>query len=136
MHERGGRADRWLAVVAVFLVALGATMIFSSTASASARVSWYPVIRFWNTYDVVTLAVPVRCPPSKPSHCVWYLVVNEPDIPAQTLVGEASGTSGILQVHYPSDFCGVIQADAEVGPAPLLFFVGHKMDIQTGSPLS
>jgi hypothetical protein len=60
------------------------------------------------------------------------LQVNEPDIPAQTLVGVATGTSGVLTVAYPKNFCGVIQADMFVGPAPWRLIVGHQQMIQTG----
>ena len=133
MQTRGRRVNRWLAAVAAALIALGSTFVIVGTASASAPVGHRPVIRFWPNYNVVTMTVPLRvwCPKSKP-FCEWELYVNEPDIPSQKLVGTATGTSGILTVNYPKHFCGVIQADALVGPAPWLFQFGHKRTIRTG----
>ena len=131
MQTRGRRVNRWLAAVAAALIALGSTFVIVGTASASAPVGHRPVIKFWPNYNVVTMTVPLRvwCPKSKP-FCEWQLYVNEPDIPSQKLVGTATGTSGILTVNYPKHFCGVIQADALVGPAPWLFQFGHKRTIQ------
>ena len=77
--------------------------------------------------------VPERawCPKTEP-FCEWQLFVDEPDIPSQTVVGTATGTSGILTVNYPKNFCGVIQADAIVGPSPWLYQFGHRKMIKTG----
>jgi len=102
------------------MVAAGATMVVAGTASASTPLDRHPVIRFWNSYDKVTMTAPPQrwCPASKPA-CVWILFVDEPDVPPQPVVGSASGTSGEMEVAYPTDFCGVLQADAVVGPAPL-----------------
>ena len=134
MQTRGRRVNRWLAAVAAALIALGSTFVIVGSASASAPVGHFPVIRFWPNYNVVTMTVPLRvwCPKSKP-FCEWQLYVNEPDIPSQTLVGTATGTSGILTVKYPKHFCGVIQADALVGPSPWLFQFGHKKDDRDGA---
>ncbi len=106
---RGRRANRWLTVLAASMVALGAGLVTAGVASASTPVGHYAVIKFWPSYQVVTLKVPLQqwCPPSKPS-CVWMLSVDEPNIPPQTVVGTATGTSGVLVVAYPSNFCGVI----------------------------
>jgi hypothetical protein len=133
MQTRGRRVNRWLAAGAAALIALGSTFVIVGTASASAPVGHFPVIKFWPNYNVVTMTVPLRvwCPKSKP-FCEWQLYVNEPDIPSQKFVGKATGTSGILTVNYPKHFCGVIQADALVGPAPWLFQFGHKRTIHTG----
>jgi hypothetical protein len=127
------RANRWLAVAASVMVALGSVLVIEGTASAATPVAHFPVIRFWNAYERVTLNVPARawCPKSKPK-CVWELFVNEPDIPAQTVVGIATGTSGVLMVDYPAHFCGVLQADAIVGPSPWLLEYGHQKMIKTG----
>ena len=87
-------------------------------------------------YGVVTMRVPskVYCPPTQPD-CDWMLYVNEPDIPPQPVVGYQIAAAGsgvaILEVKYPSDFCGVIQADALVGPSPWLREFGHQMMINT-----
>lgn len=134
MQTRGRRVNRWLAVVAATLIALGSMLVVVGSASASTPIGHFPTIRFWNTYNVVTMDVPARawCPKSEP-FCEWQLFVDEPDIPSQTVVGTATGTSGILTVNYPKDFCGVIQADAIVGPSPWLFQYGRKHAIKTGT---
>ncbi len=103
MTSRRKRANRWLAVAASVMVALGSMLVIEGTASAATPIAHFPVIRFWPAYHKVTLNVPARawCPKSKPK-CVWELFVNEPDIPAQTVVGIATGSSGILMVDYPN----------------------------------
>ena len=94
-------------------------------------------IRFDDPGRVVTLTIPTPgC--REDNHaiaCRWELYVNEPFVPGQPVVGVASGTSGVLSVEYPS-FCGVIQADAIIGPPPNLV-VGHRHQINTcGCPSS
>ena len=64
-----------------------------------------------------------------PVACTWELVVNEPFVPGQPVVGAVFGTSGVLHVSYPP-FCGVIQADAFVGPPPRRE-VGYQHQINT-----
>jgi hypothetical protein len=122
-----------LAAGAAGLIALGSVLIIQGSASAAVPINHFPVIRFWNSYHVVTMKLPARvwCPPSKP-FCEWQLYVNEPDIPSQRTVGTAMGTSGILTVNYPKHFCGTIQADAIVGPAPWLLEFGHQKAVDTG----
>ncbi len=134
MQTRGRRVNRWLAAVAAVLIALGSIFVIVGTASASTPIGHYPTIKFWNSFQVVTMRVPERawCPKTEP-YCEWQLFVDEPDIPSQTVVGTATGTSGILTVHYPKDFCGVIQADAIVGPSPWLLQFGRRHMIKTGS---
>ena len=118
-------------VVAVVMATLGLLATISGTASASVPPNAFPTIRFWSAQNEVTLQVPTpACPASRPS-CEWTLFVNEPDVPAQTMVGAVSGTSGILTVAYPADFCGVIQADAILGPSPVRLEVGHQRAVTT-----
>lgn len=134
MQTRGRRVNRWLAAVAAAFIALGSIFVIVGTASASTPIGHFPTIRFWNSFKVVTMDVPERawCPKSEP-YCEWQLFVDEPDIPSQTVVGTATGTSGILTVHYPADFCGVLQADAIVGPSPWLLQFGRRHTVKTGS---
>jgi hypothetical protein len=133
MQKRRMRGSRRGSVVAIFMVALGLLAVASSAASASVLPNHFPVIRFWSTSSEVTLQIPEpACPVSKPS-CEWMLFVDEPDVPAQTVVGVVSGTSGILTVAYPADFCGVIQADAILGPNPSKLEVGHQVVVTTAS---
>ncbi len=134
MQTRGRRVNRWLAAVAAAFLALGSIFVIVGTASASTPIGHFPTIRFWNSYKVVTMDVPERawCPKTEP-YCEWQLFVDEPDIPSQTVVGTATGTSGVLTVHYPRDFCGVLQADAIVGPSPWLLQFGRRHMVKTGS---
>lgn len=130
MRERDRRAGRWS--IAACLFALGSLMLTAGVAAASSPAGGVAAITFWNNDNVVTLNVPSVCPTGNPN-CVWMLSVNEPDIPAQTVVGTATGTSGVLTVAYPTNFCGVIQADVLVGPAPWRLMFGHQASIQNGS---
>jgi hypothetical protein len=61
--------------------------------------------------------------------CNWTLLVNEPDVAGQPVIGMATGTAGVLRVTYPA-FCGRIQADALVGP-PQRKEVGYRHEINT-----
>jgi hypothetical protein len=113
------------------MAALGLVVSISGVASASVSPNHFAVIRFWPDSNEVTLQIPQpACPAARPS-CVWTLYVNEPYVPAQTEVGKVSGTSGILTVAYPPDFCGVIQADALLGPSPLKLQIGHQTAVTT-----
>ncbi len=134
MRERGGaRVSRRRAAVAVALFAVGVLLLTAGAAAASSLAGAVATITFWNNDNVVTLDTPTMCPATNPQ-CVWKLQVNEPDIPAQTIVGVATGASGaVLTVAYPTNFCGVIQADVFVGPSPWRLVVGHQQAIQTGT---
>ncbi len=131
MRERR-RSGRRLALTTAVIVAIGVLLLSADAASASLRTRAFPVIKFSPVNKEVTLEIPPACPASHPA-CVWVLSVDEPDSPARTVVGNAMGTSGVLTVAYPTDFCGPIQADATVGPAPFRLLFGHKATIQTGS---
>jgi len=90
-----------------------------------------PVLTFVSSDREVTLKIPTPpCPAMLPT-CRWMLFVNEPDVPAQTVVGSATGTSGTLSVAYPTNFCGVIQADVYLGPVPWHLRFGHQRTIDT-----
>jgi len=130
MQEPQRKTNRRLACAAAALIAIGAVLITAGAASA-ATAAHFPVIRFWPSYRVVTLAVPYTCPPTRPS-CVWMLDVNEPDVPLTPTVGAPIGSfPTTLEVAYPENFCGVLQADALVGPAPWIFAVGHQVTISS-----
>jgi len=122
MQEGQRSTSRRLIVAAVGLAALGSVLVGSvvvgsAPASASARGA-FAVIKFWPAENVVTLEIPVPPCRNRPANCVWRLMENEPDVPAQTVVGTMTGTSGILTLPYPTNFCGVIQADALVESSP------------------
>ncbi|MGH9078572.1 MAG: hypothetical protein ACRDYE_00560, partial [Acidimicrobiales bacterium] len=132
MQERGKQKDRWVRGGAVCLIAIGFILMSATMASAASPGRAFSVIKFWPADNVVTVDVPSACPASRPG-CVWRLTVSEPESPAQTVVGTAQGTSGVLTVAYPADFCGVLQADVSVGPAPWRKAVGHRHTIQTAA---
>jgi hypothetical protein len=137
VQEGRRRARRRLVMaVAVGSVALGVVIPSAGAASASSRGGRFAVIKFSPASQVVTLDLPTRgCPARHPSDCVWKLVVNEPGVPGQPSVDSnpPTGTSGVLTVAYPKNFCGVIQADVMIGPAPWRLQFGHKATIQTAS---
>ena len=135
MRKMRRRANRWLAVAAALFVALGSALVTAGVASGETPIGHYASIRFWNNYDVVTMRVPLPmyCPAGQPQ-CVWELYVDEPDIPTQPAVGyclRKAGSPVVLEVNYPKNFCGVIQADAIVGPNPWFFRFGHIDMIHT-----
>ena len=109
---------RLLAVLAMTLVAIGAALISAGEAWSAPVVHYrYPVLRISAANQQAQLRIPVpACPTSNPD-CVWMLFVNEPNAPGQPVVGMVTGTSGVLTVAFP-DYCGLIQADALIGPAP------------------
>jgi hypothetical protein len=130
MQDPGNKRRRVLAAAAATLIIFGAMLLSAGTAGANARVTNFARIKFSDAAGQVTLKLPTAC-----DSCTWMLSVNEPEAPGQPVVGTAIGTvdtnSGVLTVAYPSGFCGVIQADAFLGPAPSWDLrVGHKQTIQ------
>jgi hypothetical protein len=135
--NRSKTANRCLALIAVCVLALGTTLVTAGSASAAARIGRFAKIKFYSKYRVVTMNVPLSCPKLRQPPCDWMLYVNEPENPAEPVVGTqtaASGSPKILQVSYPRDFCGVIQADVVVGPSPWQFETGRVREINTADP--
>lgn len=96
------------------LIAIGAGILTLSSGVAGGSP---PVALVFNdAAQQVTLTIPT--PPCAPDQqgCKWVLFVNEPDVAGKPVVGSVTGTSGVLTVKYPADFCGVLQADARTGP--------------------
>lgn len=90
-------------------------------------------IRF---FPAVKFVVPTpACPPSRPD-CEWLLWVNEPKAPGQPVVGRALGSSGTLTVPEPTGFCGIIQADALIGPNPWKLVVARRRPVEAGTGCS
>ncbi len=58
---------------------------------------------------------PAASPAVSPPACVWKFFLNEPKLSVD--VATVFGTQGTLTLDYPPNFCGVIQADAYVGPS-------------------
>jgi hypothetical protein len=130
MQNPGSKQCRALMIGAAALVALGSVLLTAGTAAAAPRVTHFANIKFSDATGQVTLTIPT----ASCGTCEWMLSVDEPKSAAQTVIGTATGTSGVLTVAYPADFCGVIQADALLGPAPWDLRVGHRRTIQTASP--
>lgn len=128
---------RAVAVVAIVLVAFGAALVSAGTAWSApghASVTHGRSSQPQLTYDSATqqfqllLPTPV-CPKTAPD-CVWMLWVNEPQMPGTPLIGAKSGSSGTLTVTVPN-FCGVVQADADLGPAPWQFVKGTRRHLDS-----
>jgi hypothetical protein len=91
-----------------FSITLGGAAWSATTAPSTA------VITFDDAAQQVTLQIPSpACPASQPT-CQWKFFLNEPKLSVD--VATVFGTSGTLTLAYPPNFCGVIQADAYVGP--------------------
>jgi len=91
-----------------FSVTLGGAAWSATNAPSTA------VITFDDAAHQVTLQIPSpACPASQPD-CQWKFFLNEPKLSVD--VATIYGTSGTLTLAYPPNFCGVIQADAYVGP--------------------
>ncbi len=89
------------------------------------------VITFNDAARQVQLTIPTpACPPSQPN-CEWKFFLNEPKLSVD--VATIYGTSGTLTLDYPPDFCGVIQADAYVGP-PWVATRGFQHTIEDCTP--
>jgi hypothetical protein len=150
--------NRVVAVVAAVLVATGAAMVTAGTAWSapghaakpsttstqatitSARAhghavkpavtSTHSVLRIDDAAGRVELTIPTPPCPVSNEHCEWMLVINEPELPGQPIVGSVTGTSGVLTLAFPK-FCGVIQADSLIGPAPWMATHGIRRRIDT-----
>ncbi len=88
-------------------------------------------LSFNSARQVVEMSIPSGPCPSGATTCTWMLYVNEPGVSGQPTVAEATGTSGTLAVPYPPNFCGVIQADALVGPGSWVYQTGTRQSIHT-----
>lgn len=84
------------------------------SAWAAPSTSAYPVITFDDAAHQAELTIPTpACPTTQPT-CEWKFFLNEPKLSVDVAI--VYGTSGTLVIPYPPNFCGVIQADAYVGP--------------------
>ncbi len=91
-----------------FSVTLGGAAWSATNAPSTA------VITFDDAAHQVTLQIPSpACAATQPD-CQWKFFLNEPKLSVD--VATIYGTSGTLTLAYPPNFCGVIQADAYVGP--------------------
>ena len=96
----------------VVLLLLSATLEVAAGGASESESS--AVITFDDAAQAVHLTIPTpACPESEPQ-CEWKFFLNEPKLHVDVAI--VYGTSGTLTIDYPSEFCGVIQADAYVGP--------------------
>jgi LPXTG-motif cell wall-anchored protein len=99
------------AIVTVFCLLLA---FAPRSAWAAPSNSAYPVITFDDAAHQAELTIPTpACPTIQPT-CEWKFFLNEPKLSVDVAI--IYGTSGTLVIPYPPNFCGVIQADAYVGP--------------------
>jgi len=100
-------------LMAVFvLLLLSATTEYAAGGASDSPSS--AVITFDDAAQAVHLTIPTPACPVPEPQCEWKFFLNEPKLHID--VATVYGTSGILTIDYPSNFCGVIQADAYVGP--------------------
>jgi len=112
-------------VLIAFSVTLGGAAWSAADSSSTA------VITFDDAAQQVQLTIPTpACPTSQPD-CQWKFFLNEPKLSVD--VATIYGTSGVLTLDYPKDFCGVIQADAYVGP-PFVAKRGFQHTIEDCEP--
>jgi hypothetical protein len=98
----------------IALIALSVTL--GGAAWSAADTSSTAVITFDDAAHQATLTIPTpACPVSQPD-CRWKFFMNEPKLNVD--VATVYGTTGVLTIAYPPDFCGVIQADAYIGGPP------------------
>jgi len=110
---------RWLhravAALALILVVSGSAMFCAGTAWATTAPPTNPVLLFDNAAGVAKLVIPTPSCSAAIPNCHWMLYMNLPLLPHQPRVGYITGTHGVLVLPLPK-FCGMIQADALVGP--------------------
>ncbi|MBF6558103.1 MAG: hypothetical protein IVW52_18505, partial [Acidimicrobiales bacterium] len=98
----------------IALIALSVTL--GGAAWSAADTSSTAIITFDDAAHQARLTIPTpACPASQPD-CRWKFFMNEPKLNVD--VATVYGTSGILTIAYPPNFCGVIQADAYIGGPP------------------
>ncbi len=105
---------RTILAVSAIIVVIAVSVILGGAAVSASDTSSTAVIIFDDAAQQAKLIIPTpACPASQPD-CQWKFFLNEPKLSVD--VATVYGTSGTLTIDYPKDFCGVIQADAYVGP--------------------
>jgi len=102
-------------IASVMALTVVAAVLAASTTAGASGGGPGAVITFDDANNVVTLQIPnPPCPTTEPG-CVWKFFLNEPkvSVDVSTIYGTAAGT---LTLAYPKNFCGIIQADAYIGP--------------------
>jgi hypothetical protein len=97
-------------IASVMAMTVVAAMLAASTMAGASGPG--AVITFGPTSATLQIPTP-PCPTTEPG-CVWKFFLNEPKVSVD--VDTVYGTSGTLTIAYPANFCGIIQADAYIGP--------------------
>jgi hypothetical protein len=118
---------RFAIIAGILSLAAGLSIIGFAIAGADTA-----TLQFDDSAQLVELSIPT--PACVADGCQWQLQVDNPAT-NQVFGSASSGEAGsIITVPYPSDFCGIIQADVfvldnETG-APHLQF-GHRHEVNT-----
>jgi hypothetical protein len=129
--RRPSIVKRTVVAVCSVIALIGFTVTMGGAAWSAASSSSTAVITFDDAAHQAVLTIPTpACPPSQPD-CQWKFFLNEPKLSVD--VATVFGTSGTLTIPYPKDFCGVIQADAYVGP-PFVAKRGFQHTIEDCNP--
>jgi hypothetical protein len=122
---------RIIVAIASVMTLIAFSITLGGAAWSATNAPTTAVITFDDAAQQVTLQIPTpACPASQPD-CQWKFFLNEPKLSVD--VATVYGTSGTLTLAYPSDFCGVIQADAYVGP-PWVAKRGFQHTIEDCTP--
>ena len=122
---------RIIVAIGSVIVLIACSVTLGGAAWSAADSSSTAVITFNDAARQVQLTIPTpACPTSQPD-CQWKFFLNEPKLSVD--VATVYGTSGVLTLDYPEDFCGVIQADAYVGP-PWVAKRGFQHTIEDCTP--
>jgi hypothetical protein len=122
---------RIIVAIGSVIVLIACSVTLGGAAWSAADSSSTAVITFNDAAQQVTLTIPTpACPTTQPD-CQWKFFLNEPKLSVD--VATVYGTSGVLTLDYPKDFCGVIQADAYVGP-PWVAKRGFQHTIEDCTP--
>ncbi len=122
---------RMARIVGAIVGLIALSLPLETAAVSAADGSSSAVIIFDDTAHQAQLIIPTpACPASQPD-CQWKFFLNEPKLSVD--VATVYGTSGTLTIDYPPNFCGVIQADAYVGP-PWVAKRGFQHTIEDCTP--
>ena len=129
--KKGSVFTRMVAIVSAVIALIGLSLIMGGAAWSAADSSSTAVITFGDAAQQAQLIIPTPACPALQPDCQWKFFLNEPKLSVD--VATVYGTSGTLTIDYPKDFCGVIQADAYVGP-PWVAKRGFQHTIEDCTP--
>lgn len=101
-------------IIAAVVVVSALVAAAPTAAVAAPATSTHPIIIFDDVAHQAELIIPTPACPSTQPNCQWKFFLNTPKLSIDFAI--VYGTSGTLVIPYPKGFCGVIQADAYIGP--------------------